>query len=364
MTEEVRGDSPRVPGAWQSDAVPSSSSRSPRGASGPARPVAPDDLRPEPVVLVVGPEDLLAERAVAAVLAAAREADPGVTVEQIDAAGYEAGRLGLLTSPSLFGGGTLVVVEGVAAANDAVAADVAAYIAAPAPDVCLVLRHSGGQRAKGLLDQARKAGASEALCSPITKDDEKLDFVAGEFRRAGRRASPQAMRALVDAVGSDLRELAAACRQLAEDAVGPDDGRIEADVVELWFGGRVEVTGFRVADAAVAGRAEQALSLLRHAIATGVDPVPLVAAVAAKVRALAKVQTASRGPSAAVAAELGMAPWQVDRARRELSGGAGAGLARAVLALAGADAAVKGAGRDPVFAVERAVLTVATGRAG
>src|SRR3954447_17309729 len=138
MTEEVRGDSPRVPGAWQSDAVPSSSSRSPRGASGPARPVVPDDLRPEPVVLVVGPEDLLAERAVAAVLAAAREADPGVTVEPIDAAGYEGGRLALLTSPSLFGGGPFFVVGGPPAPTAASAADVAAYIAAPAPDVCLV----------------------------------------------------------------------------------------------------------------------------------------------------------------------------------------------------------------------------------
>jgi DNA polymerase III subunit delta len=327
--------------------------------------VAPGDLRPEPVVLVVGPEDLLAERAVAAVLASARESDPGVTVQYLDAAGYEPDTLSVLTSPSLFGGGTVVVVEGVAAALDAFVADAAAYLAAPAPDVCLVLRHNGGQRAKGLLDQARRAGAPEAVCAAITKDDEKLEFVAGEFRRAGRRASPQAIRALVDAVGSDLRELAAACRQLAEDAVAASgDGRIEADLIELWFGGRVEVTGFRVADAAVAGRAEQALSLLRHALATGVDPVPLVAAVAAKVRALAKVQTASRGPSAAVAAELGMAPWQVDRARRELSGWTDEGLGRAIRALAEADTEVKGAGRDPVYAVERALLTIATSRNG
>jgi DNA polymerase-3 subunit delta len=343
--------------------VPASSSRSGRSAA-PVRGVAPEDLRPGPVVLVVGPEDVLAERAVATVLAAARAVDPGVSVENLDAAGYEPGRLGLVTSPSLFGGGTVVVVDAVAAANDAFVVDATAYVAAPAPEVCLVLRHNGGQRAKPLLDAARRAGAPEAVCAALTKDDEKLDFVAGEFRRAGRRASPHAMRALVDAVGSDLRELAAACRQLAEDASVSGEGRIEADLVELWFGGRVEVTGFRVADAAVAGRADQALSLLRHALATGVDPVPLVAAIAAKVRALAKVQTASRGPSAAVAAELGMAPWQVDRARRELSGWTDAGLARAVLALAEADAAVKGAGRDPVFAVERAVLTVATGRAG
>lgn len=321
--------------------------------------VAPQDAAPAPVVLVVGAEALLAERAVAAVVRRAREADPEVVVESLEAAGYESGRLELLASPSLFGGGTVLVVSGVEAANDAFVADVTRYLAGPAAEVCVVLRHSGGQRARGLLDAARAAGAVEAVCTPITKDDEKVDFVANEFRRLGRRASPQAVRALVDAVGSDVRELAAACNQLAEDAMVSGDGRIEADIVEQWFGGRVEVTGFRVADAAIAGRADQALSLLRHALATGADPVPLVAALAAKVRALAKVSTAGRGRSADVAGELGMAPWQVDRARRELSGWGESGLAEAILAIAEADTAVKGGGRDPVYAVERAVLTIA-----
>jgi DNA polymerase-3 subunit delta len=313
---------------------------------------------------VVGAEELLAERAVAAVVGAARAADPEVVVETLEAATYEPGRLTLLAGPSLFGGGTVVVVAGAESANDAFVTDATAYLADPAPDVCVVVRHSGVQRAKAVLEAARKAGAPEAACTPLTKDEEKVDFAVAEFRRLGRRASPQAVRALVDAVGSDLRELAAACSQLAQDAeLGPGDGRIEADLVEEWFGGRVEVTGFRVADAAVAGRADQALSLLRHAVATGVDPVPLVAAIAAKVRALAKVSTAPRGPSAALAGQLGLAPWQIDRARRELSGWTEEGLATAVVTLAEADTAVKGGGRDPVYAVERAVLTIAEARA-
>ncbi|HET9657103.1 MAG TPA: DNA polymerase III subunit delta [Kineosporiaceae bacterium] len=337
----------------------SRSSGSSRVSAG-SRGVPPEQLRPAPLVLVVGGEDLLAERAVAAVLAAAREADPQLQVERIEAAGYEPGRLQLLTSPSLFGGAMTVVVSGVEAANDAFVADATAYVKAPAPDACVVLRHSGGSRARPLLEAARAAGAPEAACQPITKDDEKVDFVTAEFHRLGRKASPQAIRALVDAVGTDLRELASACSQLAEDAEG--SGRVEADHVEVRFGGRVEVTGFRVADAAVAGQADQALALLRHALATGADPVPLVAALAAKVRALAKVQAAGRGRSADLAAALGMAPWQVDRARRELTGWREAGLATAVLALAEADAAVKGGGRDPVYAVEKAVLTIAGSR--
>lgn len=322
-----------------------------------------DALEPAPVVLVTGPEDVLAERAVAVVIAKAKAADPEVAVERLDAAGYESGRLELLASPSLFGGGSLVVIENAEASNDAMVADLTRYLTAPPADVCLVVRHGGGVRAKALVDAARRAGAVEASAAAITKDEEKVDFATAEFRRLGRRASPQAIRALVDAVGSDVRELAAACAQLASDAVLEGDGRVESETVELWFGGRVEVTGFKVADAAVAGRSDQALSLLRHALATGADPVPLVAAIAMKVRGLAKVSAARRGPAAQLAGELGMAPWQIDRARRELQGWTDDGLAVAVLALAAADEAVKGGGRDPVYAVEKAILRMAAARA-
>ena len=314
-------------------------------------------------MLVVGGEGVLADRAVGAVIAAAREADPDTEVERIDAATYEPGRLSVATSPSLFGGAKVVLAEGVEQANDAFVTDTTAYVKAPAPDACVVLRHSGGQRARGLLEAARAAGAPEAACLPLIRDEEKVDFAAEEFRRSHRKIAPAALRALVDAVGSDLRELAAACAQLVDDTGGAghegSGPRIEPTDVERYFGGRVEVTGFRVADAAIAGRPEEALALLRHALATGADPVPLVAAVAAKIRGLAKVSAAGRGRSADLARELGMAPWQVDRARRELSGWDDDGLATAVLALAEADTAVKGGGRDPVYAVERMVLQIA-----
>jgi DNA polymerase-3 subunit delta len=321
--------------------------------------VEPEQMRPAPVLLVVGAEGVLADRAVSAVVAAAREADPDTEIERMDAAGYQSGRLVVATSPSLFGGGKVVVLEGVEQANEALVLDVTAYLKNPAEDACVVIRHNGGLRARPLLEAARRIGAPEAVCTPLTRDDEKVEFAANEFRRAGRKISPAAVRALVDAVGNDLRELSASCSQLISDVGTEDADRIDVDSVERYFGGRVEVTGFRVADAAVAGRSEEALVLLRHALATGADPVPLVAAVAMKVRGLAKVSAAGRGRSADLAKELGMAPWQIDKARRELAGWDETGLAAAVVALAEADAAVKGGGRDPVYAVERLVLTVA-----
>src|SRR5690606_31391203 len=155
-------------------------------------------------------------------------------------------------------------------------------------------------------------------------------------------------------LGTDLRELAAACQQLASDTTGT----ISVDVVARYYGGRVEATGFRVADAAAVGKAGEAVALLRHALATGSDPVPLLAALAAKLRTLVKVG-AARGQGLDPVRDLGLASWQVDRARRELAGWTPESLAAAIAAVAQADAEVKGAGRDPVFAVERAVLAVA-----
>jgi DNA polymerase-3 subunit delta len=181
-----------------------------------------------------------------------------------------------------------------------------------------------------------------------------------EFRRAGRKVTQDAVRALVEAVGKDVRELAAACEQLVADTTGV----IDEGLVAKYHGGKVEATGFRVADAAVAGNAGEALRLLRHAIATGVDPVPIVAVLAQQLRQLVKVGAAGRGRSADVARDLGLAPWQVDKARRGLSGWGPEGLAHAIQAVALADFEVKGGGRDPVYSVERAILTITEAHTG
>lgn len=317
------------------------------------------EAAPAPVVLVSGAERLLAERAVARVVGAVREVEPEAEVTRLEGAAYAAGTLGVVTSPSLFGESRVVVVEGLEQGTDDLISDALAYVAAPEQDVVLVLQHGGGQRGKKLLDAVRASGAPVVACEPIKRDADKAAFVTSELRRADRRADAAGVRALVEAVGTDLRELAAACAQLAADTTGV----IRADVVAQYYGGRIEATGFRVADAAIAGDTGQAVALLRHAVATGGDPVPLVAALAAKLRVLAKV-AAVRGRGAAALRDLGLAPWQVDRARKDLARWTPEGLAAAITAVAQADAEVKGAGRDPVFAVERAVLRVASAARG
>lgn len=327
------------------------------GPRRPARREQPNTLSwneaaPAPVVLVRGAEDLLAERAVARIVDAVRAQDPTAEVVTLEAADYGAGMLAVATSPSLFAEAKVVVLAGLEHGSEQALADARAYLDAPAPDVVLVLRHGGGQRGRALLDACRDLPTVGA--EPLRSDGDKTAFVTAELRAAGRRAEPRAVRALVDAVGSDLRELASACAQLVADT----EGLIGVDVVERYYAGRVEATGFQVADAAVAADAGAAVALLRHAFATGVDPVPLVAALAMKLRVLAKV-AATRGRGAVAARELGLAPWQVDRAVTELRHWTPEGLAVAITAVAEADAQVKGESRDRAYAVERAVIRVA-----
>ncbi|KRF22794.1 MULTISPECIES: DNA polymerase III subunit delta [unclassified Phycicoccus] len=313
-----------------------------------------------PLVLISGPEAVIADRALGATLDDLRAVDPEVEVIRLFAETYEAGALGMHASPSLFGGAKCIVVADLDEAPDELQEDLLAFLAAPEPDVTLVVTHKSGQRGKKVLDTLKKSQARVLEAPAIKSDRDKTDFATHEFRAAGRRATPDAVRALIEAVGKDVRELAAACQQLVADTTGT----IDEELVARYHGGKVEATGFKVADAAVAGSAGEALRLLRHAIATGVDPVPIVAVLAQQLRQLVKVGAAGRGRSAEVARDLGMAPWQVDKARRGLSGWGPEGLAEAIQAVAHADFEVKGGGRDPVYAVERAVLTITRARTG
>lgn len=334
---------PRRPAARTASAIPQISWRSPQ---------------PAPIVLVSGPEEVCAERATAGIREYLRAEDPSLEVSDLRADDYAAGSLFALTSPSLFGEPRLVRVTGVEKCSDAFLTEALAYLEQPQEGATVVLRHTGASvRGKKLLDAIRSGtgGGVEIACPAIKRDSDKFDFAAGEFQSARRRIAPAALRALVSAFADDVTELAAACQQLISDVTGD----IGEDVVQRYYGGRVEASAFTVADTAIAGRYGEALIALRHALASGADPVPLVAAIASKLRTMARV-AGSREPARELASRLGLKDWQVDRARRDLAGWSEASLGIAIQAAARADAEVKGASRDPVFAVERLVTVIAT----
>ena len=312
-------------------------------------------VRPAPIVLVSGTETVLADRAIRDLREQLKAADASLEVSDLDAGDYAPGELVTLASPSLFGEPRLIRVSGVEKSSDAFITDALDYLSMPDADTVVVLRHSGGVRGKKLLDEVRagRGGGVEVVCAELKRDSDKYDFARDEFRRAGKRITTGALRAVVSAFADDLAELASACAQLISDTAA----EVDEKVVDSYYGGRVEVNSFAVADAAIAGRYGEALVTLRHALASGADPVPMVAAFASKVRTMAKLK-GSRGADGQLASKFGLSPWQVKRAREELQGWDEQGLAAAIQALAAADAEVKGGGRDPVFALERLVRIV------
>lgn len=321
----------------------------------------PTSSMPPSLTLVTGGEELLRERAVRAVIDTSRAADDSTEVTEVSCIGLESGTLARITSPSLFGERKVVVLRELQDCGDALAAEIKAYVREPAEDAAIVAVHSGAVKGKALLDALRKAGAAVVECKPLKWESDKVKFVAAEFKAGGRRISPDAAAALVDAVGSDLRELANACSQLISDT----SGLVDPEVVGRYYAGRVETTGFKVADAALEGRSQDALRLLRQALDTGADPVPVNAALAMGLRNLARVGSASRMTRPDdLARELGIAPFVVKKVRGQLGGWTEDGVASAITAVARADAEIKGAGADPVYALERAIVEITRARTG
>lgn len=313
------------------------------------RGATPTQVALAPIVLIKGSEGLLVDRALDQLRFLAHQADPNLERTDIVAATYQAGQIDVIASPSLFGESRMVIIRDLETMSDALAADLIAYASAPAPDVWLFLAHPGGNaRGKKVIDAIAKAKWPVIPAEPLKNDREKLALIASDVRSARRQMDNEAMQALVDALGNDPRAMAGALAQLLSDV----SGRITLEDVRRYQAGRVEATGYDVADAAVAGHSAKALTLTRHAFATGIAPQVLVAALAMKFRAMAKVSIGGGASS------LKMAPWQVDRARRELRGWSDNSLAAAFGAIATADAETKGESRDPQRAIEKAIITI------
>ena len=309
------------------------------------------------IYLILGSESALADRALAKLIAEFKSSQ--IEISTIFSAEAEIGDISDALAPSLFSEKRALVIKDLQDLSSDSHSEITNYLSDLDETMTLVFLHKGGVKGKALLDQIKKAKAQIITCEPIKKENEKQEFVRNVLLDLGRKATPGAVAALVSATGSDLRELSAAVSQIAADT----SGVIDEETIAKYHQGKVETTGFDVADAALDGDVSRALLALRSAIATGTDPVMVTSAIASALRGLAKVSGTNRGSkSFEIAGSLGMAPWQVDKARRQLNSWSPAGIARAVSAIALADAQVKGASSDPIYALEKAVSEIARAR--
>src|SRR6266508_4385891 len=194
-----------------------------------------------PVTVVLGEEELLAERAVAdAVAAATDRLGPGTTVEEVRAGALPDGFAMGLATASLFGGGRVVVVEEADALDGPARAAVLALAADPSPATAVVLR----------------------AVAPVAKlrASERASWLRAEVRRLGRKADEAAVAALVDTVGQDLRELAGAVAKL--HVAVPPPAVLSAGHVAEFLAQTADRGIFELTDAVFAADAATALDRL------------------------------------------------------------------------------------------------------
>ena len=298
------------------------------------------------ITLAIGGEPLLVDRAVMAVSAAVRKADPSAQRTVIAASDESAAHeLREAAAPNLFGDGGIVVVTGIDAADEHLVAALLEVVADLPDGVHLVLTHPGGVKGKALVDHLKGAGAQVVDCQVVKRGRATVEFLTREFASYRRRATPEAVAALYESVGQELGLLAAAVSQLVADV---DADPIGIDDVGEYFAGVADVSGFTVSDAVWERRYADALRTLRQAIvstdASRVGP-STVASLANGLRSIVRVGGMPPGASEAdVAREAGVPPWKVTSLRRQWSRWSGdqRRLAASVVALADADGAMKG----------------------
>ena len=312
------------------------------------------------IYLLLGSEVALADRALSKITVELRSQKAEITT--LFGGEVAVGEISDALSPSLFSERRALILRDLQDLPEEAKIEITRYLEAIDPTLTLVLLHKGGVKGKALLDQIKKAKPELIACDPLKKESEKEEFVKNLFLDLGRKASPTAISALVNATGTDLRELSAAVSQLASDTPA---GLIEEAHVNKYHQGKIETTGFDVADKVMEGNFAESLVTLRHAITTGTDPVMITSAIASSLRGIAKVSGTNRAQkSFELAGELGMAPWQIDKARRQLNGWNANTLTAAVEAIAKCDAQVKGGASDPIYALEQALSRICSARMG
>ena len=310
---------------------------------------------PARITLARGSEQALADRAIAATVAAVRVTAPKADRVVVDAATEDAATdLRHACAPTLFGEDVIVLIANLQAGDDGFAQALQEVLDAQQDTVWLIVHHDGTAGGKRFLEMLRAAGVEEIECLAVKKGKRAIEVLTQEFSRHRRRATADALIVLYESVGHDLPMLFAAVGQLVADV--PEDP-ITEEHVRAYFAGVADVAGWQIADHVWNRLPAQALESVRHAAAAGNDSSVGVMSVLAMTSALRDlIRVGGMGPGASeadVARELGLPPWKVGGLKRQWSRWSGdqRRLAATLVELADAEAQMKG-GLQPGQALE------------
>lgn len=240
------------------------------------------------------------------------------------------------------------------------AKEVEAYLAAPAPETVLALVGDGVRLDSALAKSVKKSG--DVLAYDVQKK-QVPEWVAEQFARLGVSADRDACRALIEAVGDDLGDLASEIQKLATWA---GEEPVTRDAVERLAVGRAETPIFALTDSwgsrdvSATLRAAESLLERSHRARSG-ELLRIVGSLVAhvgRVRKIARLVDEGVRPRDA-AGPLKMHPFVAEKAARQAAAFSADELAQATVRLAELDAGTKGGSRLPAeLQLERALVEI------
>ena len=299
-----------------------------------------------PAYLVRGEEATLVSQAVS-VLLADLSGDDALSVETLADDATAGTVVEAVSTPSLLGDRRVVVVReaGRFAADEA--AEIAAYIAEPAPDAALVLVAGGGVLSRKLSDAVRKHGhIVEAGVAPRANAKERSQWFSDQVAASPVTLAPPAAKRLLGHLGEEMGRLETLLAGLAS-AYG-EGATVTEDELEPFLGAAGGVAPWDLTDAIDRGDAPGALVALHRMLEGGQrPPIVVLASLSRHVLSLLKIDGSGVRNDNEAAALLGMKPYP---ARKVLSQGrklGGEKVRRAVRLAAQADLDIRGASEWP-----------------
>lgn len=181
-------------------------------------------------------------------------------------------------------------------------------------------------------------------------------WIVKRAKSAGVSIQPEAAAMLANFIGNQLRLLANELDKLAT-YVGPGK-TITIDTVRLLTAHVQEARIFDLTDALAQRNRTQALDILHDLLADGEPPLKLLSTITSQVRSLLLIkELAQKGMrSGQISGTLGMAPFVVDKAMRQIGKFTPAQLEGAYRQLLATDAALKRSRMTPEMALDLLVV--------
>lgn len=259
-----------------------------------------------------------------------------------------------LETPSLLGGRRMVVVHDADQLRKEQIEALERYLSSPSPHSVLVLVSPGRSKLEGTV---KKVGAVIGLDAP--KGRRLVSWIVDRGRSHGLRIEERGAWTLIDAVGTELRDLDGAMSQMVT-GFGPGS-KIGANEVKQMFARLADERIFGFTDAVGDRRLPQAMAALRRLLDQGDEPLMVFGALTSQIRRMLRARRyADQGPKV-LADAMRLPGWRAERLHKQARSYREEELVAAMEILADTDVEMKGGDLSPEVALERAVIQIVTG---